>query len=134
MERRKAMVVDDDQEVRDLLTLLLEEAGWEVVAAEDGDEAVLLVASVLPDLVVLDLRMPGMDGHAVLQDLRTDPRTAHVPIIMVTAANQLELGTYKDAEAVGRMAKTAPPEVFLEKPVDREAFLEALETAMGGLG
>jgi DNA-binding response OmpR family regulator len=82
------LVADDDPDIRDLVVLKLELAGMEVLAAEDGTEALRKAREGHPDLIVLDLMMPGMSGLDVCRELRQDPAFAKVPIIMLTAKAQ----------------------------------------------
>ena len=82
----KILVVDDIPENVRLLEAVLVPRGYEVPAATSGKEALDLVASVEPDLVLLDVVMPGMDGYAVCQALRDDEETAVLPVIMVTSS------------------------------------------------
>ena len=83
----KALVVDDNPAIRDIVHLTLEHSrlGLSVVTAQDGNEALQLAAVERPDVVVLDLQMPGLDGFEVCRRLRSDVRTAFVPILMLTA-------------------------------------------------
>lgn len=77
------LVVDDEQGMRELLTVLLEHQGYRVIIASDGEQALELIAHQSPDLVISDVRMPRMDGIGLLTGIRkTDP---HLPVIMVTA-------------------------------------------------
>jgi len=79
------MVVDDEPMARDLLRLMLERAGFRVSEARDGFDALEKVKQNLPDIVILDVMMPGMDGVSVCRALSSDDATAHVPIIMLSA-------------------------------------------------
>lgn len=82
------LVVDDDPDVCDLITFKLEKLGYEVRRATDGDEAMLAVAAQLPDLVLLDVMMPGPSGLEVLERWRADQGTAMLPVILLTARAQ----------------------------------------------
>jgi len=79
------LVVDDERDLVELLTVNLEAAGYRTIAAHAGDEALAKATEHLPDLVILDLMMPGLPGTEVARRLRAAPRTARVPIIMLTA-------------------------------------------------
>ena len=89
MERKyKILAVDDEPHIRRLVQVNLERHGYEVVTASDGKDALEKVASEKPDLVVLDVMMPYMDGFEVLQTLRKNPETRDLPVIMLTAKAQ----------------------------------------------
>ncbi|MFC2004407.1 response regulator transcription factor [Chloroflexota bacterium] len=83
---RQIMVVDDDQRMLYLLQRILQEEGYDVILAADGVSAMALLEDAKPDLVLLDIRMPGPDGYQVLETLR---RQSNVPIIMVTAMHEV---------------------------------------------
>ena len=83
--RSKILVVDDEPEAVELVEFNLKQAGYEVVTAADGAEALKKARTVLPGLVLLDLMLPEVDGLEVCKMLRRDPATAAIPIIMVTA-------------------------------------------------
>jgi two-component system alkaline phosphatase synthesis response regulator PhoP len=82
---RRILVVDDDREVVRLIRAYLEQAGFEVLAAYDGETAVHIVRRDQPDLLLLDLMLPGRDGWEITRLVRADPALAHLPIIMLTA-------------------------------------------------
>jgi CheY-like chemotaxis protein len=79
------LVVDDEDMIRSLLRLTLVRAGYEVTEAETGEEAISIVREQKPDLVLLDVMMPGMDGFAVCEQIRQDPALGDIPIIMLSA-------------------------------------------------
>lgn len=81
----RVLVVDDEPEIRELCRVNLEFEGFEVLEAADGAEALQVVREHLPDVVFLDLMMPGIDGWDVLHALKEDDRTARIPVILLTA-------------------------------------------------
>lgn len=85
---KKILAVDDERAIVRLVQINLERHGYQVVTAYDGKEALEKVASEKPDLVVLDVMMPYMDGFEVLQQLRKNPETRDLPVIMLTAKAQ----------------------------------------------
>jgi DNA-binding response OmpR family regulator len=85
MTTRRCLVVDDDPAIREILVTNLEAEGMDVATADNGDDAARLARELMPDLVVLDVMMPGRDGYAVLADLKSDPTTAEIPIVLLTA-------------------------------------------------
>ncbi len=85
---KRVLVVDDVKLFRDLVQVILGGSGYEIVSAAGGPEALELARRQPPDLVLLDLYMPGMDGEATCRAIREDPQLADVPIIMVTSGSQ----------------------------------------------
>lgn len=79
------LVVDDHEEIREALAEILEEEGHEVLQAVDGLDALEMVSASPPDVILLDIAMPGMDGLETLRHLKNDSTSAAVPVIMVTA-------------------------------------------------
>ena len=84
----RLLVVDDDPDILDLLIFKLKRAGFDVTSASDGDTAITASRAERPDLVVLDWAMPGADGLEVCAELRRNPDTADVPVILLTAKAQ----------------------------------------------
>ena len=86
----RILVVDDNPEIRMLLVLLLQRAGHEVVEAADGTTVMTWVEDTDPDVIILDLMMPLMDGWATLEMLKTDPTTKDIPVIISSAMGDNE--------------------------------------------
>lgn len=80
----KILIAEDNDLNLELLTTILEAHNYSLVAARNGNEAVSIAKSQLPDLILMDIQMPGLDGHGALQALRSQPKTAHIPVIAVT--------------------------------------------------
>lgn len=85
MALKKILIADDQAEARELLRTVLTHCGYDVVEAVDGEDALLKAAAALPDLIMLDIHMPGQDGFAVCDALRGMPAFASVPIVAMTA-------------------------------------------------
>ena len=86
------LLADDDPMIRELVSRILEDAGYHVVTAEDGLEALELIQEWRPAVVILDVMMPGLDGIETMRRLRGEPETAALPILLVTAqASSAEL-------------------------------------------
>jgi len=98
--RRPVLVVDDDEGTRDRLRTMLTRAGWAATEAADGRTALQHVAAARPAVILLDLMMPGMDGFAVLKELRNNPDWASIPVIVVTAMDM----TQADRDRLGPQA------------------------------
>lgn len=84
------LIVDDEPQVRKLLETLLQHEGYQTLTASSGEEALQLVAQQPPDLILLDIMMPGMDGYEVASQLKGNAATANIPIIMLTALSESE--------------------------------------------
>lgn len=88
MENTKVLVVDDESHIIELLQFNLKKRGFNVIAAINGEEAIQLAIKEKPDLIVLDVMLPGMDGIDVCRKLRSDVSTSNIPIIMLTAKGE----------------------------------------------
>ncbi len=88
MKKHKIVVVEDETDIRELIAHNLEREGFEVRTASDGEEAIQLVREILPELVLLDLMIPKLDGLEVCKVIKNDEKTSQIPIIMVTAKGE----------------------------------------------
>jgi pilus assembly protein CpaE len=86
----KILIVDDDIETLRLVGLMLQRQGYKIVAANNGQQALTMVKAEMPDLILLDIMMPDMDGYEVTKQIRTDPNTKTIPIIMFTAKSMVD--------------------------------------------
>jgi len=117
-----ALLVDDDAEAREIMARTLVKSGWTVTQAGNGQEALDLMASLLPGLVLLDLMMPVMDGFAFLAAMRAKPEWQHIPVVVVTAKDLTE----DDRDRLNGMV-----EIVLEKNAcTREDLLERVREAV----
>jgi len=117
----KILVIDDEDDFRQVVIKSLSKQGFEVVAASEGKAGVGLAAETLPDLIVCDLVMPGMDGYEVLATLRTDERLADIPIIFLTG--QSEPHEVRQGMSLGA-------DDYLTKPVDLGDLLNAVRVRL----
>lgn len=88
LQKKRVLVVDDERHIVRLVQVNLERQGYDVLTAYDGVECLEKAKSEKPDLIVLDVMMPRMDGFEALQRLKTDPETSYIPVIMLTARAQ----------------------------------------------
>lgn len=88
-KKKKILVVDDEPHIVNLVRLTLSGEKYEVYSAYSGQEALRLAQQIRPDLILLDIMMPNMDGYQVCEELRKDKRTANVPIMILSAKSQL---------------------------------------------
>lgn len=87
-EGKSILVVDDDADIRKVLRANLEDQGYDVREADGGESAIVEVESAAPDLVILDVMMPEVDGYDVLTKLRSRPETENLPVVLLTARRQ----------------------------------------------
>jgi DNA-binding response OmpR family regulator len=87
-QTKKIVYVEDELEMIDLVKLILNRKGYEVIGAAGGREGLDTIRDVIPDLILLDLMMPDIEGWEVYQQVRADPATKHIPVIVVTAKSQ----------------------------------------------
>jgi CheY-like chemotaxis protein len=119
---KKVLVADDDARNRKLLETLLNSDGYQVAGVNSGQAALAAVAAEKPDLVLLDLMMPGMDGFEVLRRLKASNHSQDIPVVMVTALD--DSGSRARMDAAGAAG-------LLVKPVDRWKLKETLEKLLG---
>lgn len=82
---KKIMLVDDEPEILDLVSMRLRSWGYDVMTAIDGENALTLLEKQLPDLILLDVMMPGKDGYEICNEIKTNEKTARIPVILFTA-------------------------------------------------
>jgi len=122
-QARHILVVDDDPRNRKLEEALLRASGHVVRSIDSGKAALEAIAAYPPDLILLDLMMPGMDGFEVVRQLKVDPATRDIPIIMVTALD--------DDGSRARLSAAGVSDL-LTKPVDRWALQACIDKLLGG--
>jgi two-component system alkaline phosphatase synthesis response regulator PhoP len=115
------LVVDDNQQNRELLQAYLEDVDCRAVPAQDGPEALKIIAKNPPDLILLDVMMPRMSGFEVCRRIKNDPKTSDIPVIMVTALN--EFGDIERGIDSGT-------DDFLSKPVNKLELLTRVKTML----
>lgn len=112
--RRQVLVVDDDPILRELMRERLSALGWTVFEAADGEQALAQLGEITPDLAVVDLSMPTLDGFSLLRSLRQNPRTIDIPVIVCTGLDESE--AMEKAYAIGASS-------FVTKPINWVQFL-----------
>lgn len=119
----RILVVDDDEDVRTFLLALFADAGAEISEACDGVEALEVARARHPDLITLDLSMPGKDGVEALCDLREAPELAQIPVCIVTGHPEFRKVLYE--------RPTRPPEGFVTKPIDADDLVRTVRRILG---
>lgn len=121
---RSILLVDDEPQTRDLLRLMLKRDGYEVFDAEDGYDALKKVKKHHPDIVILDVMMPELDGIEVCERIRADEDVADIPVIMLSAR------THTEAVEIGI---TAGATRYLAKPIGRQELLRHVSEVLAGI-
>ena len=121
--RKKILLVEDDAEIVELLSFNLKKAGFSIGTATEGIEGLKKARSLAPDLILLDLMLPELDGFAVCEILRRDPCTASIPIIILTAM------TSQLARVTGLSSGAND---YITKPFSMKALLSKVESMLGG--
>jgi CheY-like chemotaxis protein len=119
---RQVLVADDDRDIGELVKLYLEEAGYRVMVVGRGVKVLELARRWCPDLILLDILLPDMDGRAVLEALKSEPQTAEIPVVMLTVMP--DDGTAFELGAAG----------YVTKPIDSQELLNAARTALARRG
>lgn len=111
---KKILIVDDEPDVIVILGLRLKIAGFEVITGSNGFQAIELAQKEKPDLIILDVKMPGMDGYTTFKKLRDDPETSSISVVFFTALQpQAAQAKVEELGADGFLSKTADPQEVL---------------------
>lgn len=116
MARKQILVIEDDPDIVEVLVYNLNREGYEVLAAESGEDGLSLAKSKSPDLILLDLMLPGMEGLQVCRKLKNDPATSGVPVIMLTARTEdADIVTGLEMGADDYVTKPFSPRVLIAR-------------------
>jgi CheY-like chemotaxis protein len=129
MTKRTAVVIDDEVDITNYLSSILETHGFEVRTANEARSGELLVRESPPDVILLDLMMPGRSGVQLFAKLRGDEATKHIPMVMVTGIKDQ---TGMDWGATVDQLKARRPEGFIEKPIDPERLVQVVDDVLAG--
>jgi twitching motility two-component system response regulator PilH len=119
MANQKILVVDDSLSQRLVLSAVLKEEGHQVITANDGEEAVAKAKSEMPDLIIMDIVMPGLNGFQATRAITNDETTWHIPVILLTSKDM-------DSDRIWALRQGAT--AFLNKPVDHAALIAMVNT------
>ena len=128
MAGKKILVVDDEKKIRELLDLRLSSEGYEVVLAQDGEHGVEMARKHLPDLIIMDVMMPRMDGAEAVKIIQEDAVTRHIPIIFLTSIITKE---EESQQAFGIQLDTSKHR-FMAKPFETPRLLAEIKKIING--
>jgi len=111
----RILVVDDEPDTLAFIAAVLEDSGAEVIEACDGNEALDVARREKPDLVTLDISMPGKDGGQVFEEMRSDPALRDIPVCIISGQPELRRLIYQRT--------VPPPDGYLDKPIDEKSLL-----------
>jgi two-component system alkaline phosphatase synthesis response regulator PhoP len=120
---KRVLIADDSVNTRGILRFMLQNQGFELVEAEDGEDALAKAGSSSPDLIILDGMMPKKSGFEACQELKQNPKTSSIPVILLTAVAQVD--------PTHDWAKDTPADRFMAKPFQLRDLLAAIESLTG---
>lgn len=118
MDKKKILLVDDEKDIIKMNMLRLIDLSYDVISANDGKEGLKKAEKEVPDLIILDVMMPKMDGLKTLIKLKSNPKTSHIPVIMLSGAGE---------EAMLNKAMINGAVDFIDKPFNAEMLMEAIK-------
>ena len=128
--KKKILIVDDEMDMRIFLTALFETSGYEAIVTKDGRDGYRIAKEIAPDLIVLDIMMPGEGGVHMYRHLKTDETLKEIPIIMLSAVEEKTFLHYIKMLRI-RLNETIPqPDAYVEKPPEPEELLKIAESLL----
>ena len=121
--KQKILIIEDNEQNLYLLTFIVEKHGYDVSAARDGKEGIEIAQRIKPDMILLDIQLPVMDGYAVARELRKNQDLANTPIVAVTSFAMI--GDREKAIKAGCIG-------YIEKPIDPKTFITQVEQYFSG--
>jgi CheY-like chemotaxis protein len=119
---KRILIAEDERDIRDLIAFTLRFAGYEVLTANNGEEAVQMTEKEMPDLVLTDVRMPKMTGYEACKQIKANPKTQHIPVVFLSAKGQ-------EAEVQSGMAAGA--DEYLLKPFAPDQLTRKVAEILG---
>ena len=124
VEKNKVLIVDDEPDTITFLTQWLEDNGYTVCSASDGNQAMQVILSEKPDIVLMDLRMPNQTGFQLYRALRLQEEFKHIPVIFVTGMTESQIFSNEGTPL-------PKPAAFIEKPINLDALHAAIKQLIG---
>ncbi len=131
MEKKTVLVVDDELDMRIFLSTLLETSGYQPVVSRDGGEGILKARELHPDLIILDVMMPGEGGVVMYRQLRTDQALKSIPVIMLSAVAEKTFSHYLQMMNANVQLPIPGPDAYVEKPPEAEKLVATAARLIG---
>ena len=122
MDKKRVLAVDDDADILKMLKARMEAEGYEFMSAMDGKQMLEALEMKRPDVILLDIMLPNMDGYSILREMRKREEYADIPVIILSAKEKKKMG---DLFALEKVA------FFIEKPFDTKDLLEKIKISIG---
>jgi len=122
MDKKKVLAVDDDVDLLKMMKVRIEGEGYEFMSAQDGKEALQILKIKRPDVILLDIMLPSVDGYSVLREIRRTEEYKDIPVIILSAKEKKKIG---DLFALEKVA------FFIEKPFDAKDLLQKIKSLTG---
>jgi len=121
MDKKKVLVVDDDADLAKMLKVRIEAEGYEFMGAMEGKEMLEVLKTKKPDVILLDIMLPNMDGYSILREMRKHEEYTDIPVIILSAKEKKKMG---DLFALEKVA------FFVEKPFDTKELMEKIKESL----
>jgi two-component system phosphate regulon response regulator PhoB len=131
MKKKTVLIVEDELDMRIFISTLLETSGYRPVRAKDGNEGMRKARDVVPDLIILDVMMPGEGGVQMYRQLKTDKNLCHIPVIMLSAVAKKTFSHYLNMINARLKDPLSDPDAYIEKPPEAEELLNMTATLIG---
>ena len=131
MQKKTVLIVEDELDMRIFISTLLETSGYQPVMTRDGNEGLLKAKDVHPDLIILDVMMPGEGGVQMYRQLKSDKTLCKIPVIMLSAVTQKTFAHYLNMINARLKDPLPDPEAYIEKPPEAEALLKMAISLIG---
>jgi len=131
MQKKTVLIVEDELDMRIFISTLLETSGYQPIITRDGNEGLLKAKDVCPDLIILDVMMPGEGGVQMYRQLKTDKTLCGIPVIMLSAVAQKTFAHYLNMVNARLKNPIPDPDAYIEKPPEAEELIKMAATLIG---
>jgi CheY-like chemotaxis protein len=131
MKKKTVLIVEDELDMRIFISTLLETSGYQPLMTRDGNEGLKRAKDIFPDLIILDVMMPGEGGVQMYRQLKTDDSLCNIPVIMLSAVAQKTFSHYLNMVNARLKDPIPDPDAYIEKPPEAEDLLKMTATLIG---